>query len=688
MSLLWKSITQLSQTQFGWKDDSDINGVDPYAVWADATAFHGMGPIELKQGVPLLIELTLSGAAPSSQAQARAQPTPEASALLSRPHAPFSLWEQLNRELGIEMLRAYKPVLEAGGSQFTVHAMVPGALVPKMKGWWPVPSVGRLGVRALMSLPRISPKWDNVRVLDTSVLNADPTVAVIDDGCPFANVKFRYLNQGKWKSRVAYLWDQSRSRANDDPVNWKTPDGFGYGREVVQQDIEGFLQANTDAATLEVDEDACYSTARYESVNRRWTHGTAITDVAAGSPDPIAQPQSPADAAATAPIIFVQLPRGAVEDPSGGGLPGYVVDALRYIEARTKDSKGVQHPVAINLSYGTFAGPHDGTSPVEVAIDSFLSGRKDCAVMVSAGNAYDAQIHAETRIAPNDCKTLRWRVPPGDDTHNFMEIWLPPGDDAGGAPVVDVRLVPPAGLAPASPLTGAGQGWFGVPDDSPLGLPICAVIHPTTAPQGTNGSMALLAVAATEGDASITAVAPSGTWEVEIHNQGNAPLTVHAWVERDDPSFQLSKQSRFEDPTLEYLKSTSTLGSFSHAAQAIVVGACVDDLDSGRPVSPYSSAGPSRLPNARIGPDFAAGADESLMLAGLRAAATHSADTIRLGGTSIAAAVVTRHVVNEVLSKSTGNSPSQIKAKLTYAPRASSEGPERVGVGRIKSLQP
>lgn len=693
MNLRWLSITVLPHTHFGWEADTDIDGLDPYAVWADGMDFSGMGVThaDLAKGVPLLIELDFGR--PFQQKHAAAPTDAPSDAPLEVPasiasnKAGFSPLEYLEKTLSVYINEANRKVLEAGGDLFTVHGLVPLDQVRKIRGHvrLPIPS-RQLGLRALLSLPRMVIGAGVMRALEEQQVKG-PTIAIIDDGCPFAHAKFRYRDAaGIWKSRIAYLWDQSRN-PDGVPVEWKLPADFKYGREVTKVDIEEFIKRHIDPDTLEVKEDECYADERYGSVQPRWTHGSVVTDIAAGAPDPLASFDASPDVAATAPIIFVQLPRGAVEDPSSGALPGFVVDALRYIEARTTVG-GVPQPVAINLSYGTFAGPHDGTSPVEVAIDTFLSGRKDCAVMISAGNAYDAQIHAEIRIAPNDYRTLSWDLAAGDATHNFMEIWLPPTDEADLPPVVDVRLVPPADWTPPSPLTGPGQAWFGVAVDDPLDRPICAVVHPSEAPQGTIGSMILLAVGATQGDPAIWPIAPAGIWKVEIHNQGSAPLTIDAWVERDDPSFQLGKQSRFEDPDLVYVKPTITLGSFSHASQAIVVGACVDDLSSGRPVSAYSSAGPGRMGLARVGPDFAAGGDESITEHGLRAAGTRSADTVRVSGTSVASAVVTRHVVNEVLSTPSGQTAGEIKAAVPCVPCGPQEGPWRVGRGRIKALGP
>src|SRR5262249_45440207 len=155
-------------------------------------------------------------------------------------------------------------------------------------------------------------------------------------------------------------------------------------------------------------------------------------------------------------------------------------------------------------------------------------------VIVAAGNAYGERVHARMSIPAGSFKQLRWSIAPDDPTDSYMEVWLPPQDDDGHAPVVAVRLVPPPSLVPAPPLAGAGESWFGVPTGTQL-APVCSVVHPTKAPNGKIGSMVLVTVGPTHADAAPAASAPVGTWIVEIHNQGAAPLTAHAWIERDDP---------------------------------------------------------------------------------------------------------------------------------------------------------
>ena len=86
---------------------------------------------------------------------------------------------------------------------------------------------------------------------------------------------------------------------------------------------------------------------------------------------------------------------------------------------------------SVNLSYGTIAGPHDGTGQFEAAIEELISARQTpLRVGLPAGNHYLARCHASfalPKASPNGCQVhqLQWRAQPDSRAASFMEIWLP-----------------------------------------------------------------------------------------------------------------------------------------------------------------------------------------------------------------------------------------------------------------------
>ena len=95
--------------------------------------------------------------------------------------------------------------------------------------------------------------------------------------------------------------------------------------------------------------------------------------------------------------------------------------------------------VAVNVSWGTFAGPHDGTSVLEAAMDELIDlegGRLQ--IVIPAGNAYQSRTHVNTTLSKNQSITLDWRGQPDDLTQNFLEVWIP-----AGAQGIEITLTPP-----------------------------------------------------------------------------------------------------------------------------------------------------------------------------------------------------------------------------------------------------
>jgi hypothetical protein len=271
-------------------------------------------------------------------------------------------------------------------------------------------------------------------------------VGIIDDGIAFAHERFRTADG---KTRVQFFWRQ------DGPYE-ATGSTVEFGSEIwkaslgTRKGIDDLLQECTDAAGL-VDEDRLYRMARlvdfsmpgHKSVAQRLAHGTHVLDLAAGYP--------PACAPHDRPIIAVQLPVATTADTSGSSLECYVKSAVDYILDRVDRlaGSGTPLPVVINFSYGMIAGPHDGTSGLEVAMDKAIAERKaPLGLVLPAGNSHLSRCHAEIAFArKGDTATLPWRVQPDDRTPSQVEVWMPhEGCGAPPASRVSMRLETPSGL--------------------------------------------------------------------------------------------------------------------------------------------------------------------------------------------------------------------------------------------------
>lgn len=454
-------------------------------------------------------------------------------------------------------------------------------------------------------------------------------MAFVDHGCAFAHRRLRHPVTGT--PRVVALWNQQLDRlpaprAGRPRLAWSRPAGFLWGRHVGQAALAAYLDACGPLDTGE-HEAACYAGAGYDAVRQQVTHGTHVMDVATGG---ACSPQEAHD------IVFVQLPRRIDGRPVSGLLRCNVFDALQYVAARLADGRRA----VVNVSYGGYCGPHDGTALIDRAIDELVAqvrGRgSELHVVLPAGNAHDQALHAQLRLPPQGREVIEWQNQPNDPTDSFVELWLPPGAD------VDLELVAPGGarsgvLRPgAAQVLGHGNGSAGQ----------AVAIHARRACQSGLGTLLLLAVGPTVARGA-RRPAPYGVWRLMLHNRStDSAVTLDAWCERDDPVFGTEagpRQSRF----LRHVEPLGTLNSLAHGRSTVVVGGYLRDphappAPSGPPhqgpIASYSGTGPRRLGGEARTPRLLAPSECTFERPGLAGATVLGDGAERMNGTSVAAA--------------------------------------------------
>jgi hypothetical protein len=445
------------------------------------------------------------------------------------------------------------------------------------------------------------------------------------------------------------LWDQDPYRCRNE--HWQPVAELGYGGELTTAMLAGLIAGTGD------DERSIYERIDYTPVQHVVSHGTHVLDLAAGDPHPLTPPGlAPEEAqrhwsgpASRAGILAVQLPYKPQKDTSGSSLPVHVLDALHYIAARAG-----ARDVVVNLSDGAYGGPHDGSSMLERAIDRYLESKPNVVLVLAAGNAHEDRMHARVpALAAGQAHALHWQVLPADATPSFVEVWFDRELHEGEA---SLHVVAPDGAASGE--VALGDAPHVLVDDA--GHVVAAVIGRLQNPNGVRRSMFLLALAPTARVRSDRGTAPHGRWTLTVRNAQPAgdPVRVDAWIERDTPAINDPgpwRQSFFDDDACapQSVDSQGTLGSLAGSGQAVVVAsrywrhAAFSGCDPAAmtEIARYSSRGPDRAGDVR-GPDVAAPGDDSPVSSGLRAAASRSGATARLSGTSVAAPLVTRRIVN------------------------------------------
>jgi hypothetical protein len=460
-------------------------------------------------------------------------------------------------------------------------------------------------------------------------------VGVIDDGCAFLREEFA---DADGRTRIIALWDQG----HDPTQGWAATPGFAYGRVLDRAAIDALrAEARTEQAQIDAYADLQYMRSRGEPQPRA-SHGTSVLGLAAATHDPAALSGQAGEAAPN--IVFVHLPDDVSRDTSGGGLPVHLLDGIRYILSCARDDQ----PVVINISYGALAGPHDGTSLIEQAMDDILQCRPGTAIVVAAGNGGDVGCQAQRSVRPGGNARLTWQVQDGDGTDSFCEIWWRGQNSA--ALSVEVHAPRGFGGIPTSGRVGTGQmcSLYGSNDAAhDERVAIASIIHAAKVPNG-EGPLVLLALSGTDASRA-PGNAPFGEWRITLRNEDKQGQAVEfcAYIERDGcpPAPRGGKQSRFVDLKTDRV---GTLSNIATGKLTIVVGACSEldpsPPDNGRPVAlEYSGSGPSRGP--RMGPDVLA-PGERAGSGYLRSVPFVGVTPSVISRTSAAAAVATRWIAN------------------------------------------
>ena len=543
-------------------------------------------------------------------------------------------------------------------------------------------------------------------------------IGVIDDSIAFAHDRFR----DQTSTRIYHFWDQQIP--SDDSGRWD------YGREIRKltpvEGIDDRLQECLHGSL--VDEDELYRKTEHLNFARdehkplalRGSHGTHVADLACNPP------------VGEGPIVAVQLPIATTADTSGATLKPQAYDGLVYmLDCAAKMGGKEPLPLVVNLSYGMYAGPHDGTGMLERAIDDLVGacnaggGKPMLRVVLPAGNSHLLRCHAnfilegtkDENTPPDEAEKeesmvrMHWRVLPDDHTESFLEIWFPEKNEDD----LLVGVVTP---------TGDATGFFGKTESREWRAPTGELVGQVDFyPSGVDSKRAVIRIclAPTAREGGGPTALPSGVWQVCLKNKSAKRIEgIDAWVQRDDTVHGYRrgarqsylddrKYARFDqggrpidrdshdDTRRSYVKREGSFNAISGGKESIVASGLI--RQSWKPAL-YSASGPlyppgRGAPNA-LGPEVMAGSDDSASQRGILAAGSRSGSCVSMRGTSVAAPQIARLVADNIARNGQGDRQAAAdfpKANVNppdyteKVPPAGAEmpkpGPKRGGLGRV-----
>lgn len=371
-------------------------------------------------------------------------------------------------------------------------------------------------------------------------------MGIIDWGCDFKHENFIARNG---RTRLRALWDQ-RGTGPRSPA-------YGYGIVHTRRMIDRALASDDPFAELgydpiDADDDG------------NGTHGTHVMDIAAGTPN-----VGPGGVAPDTELVFVHL-AALSWGPRHIASSVCLLEAVDFI-ARVAGEK----PWVINLSLGSHAGPHDGSTLVELALDAVVTSGPGRVIVQSCGNYGKRPVHAAGRLEAGRRRRLRWHVDPSDQTPNEIELWYRGGDS------IAMNLIAPDGRTIARALPES-HGTI-VDGTQQIGR----FAHRRGDPNNGDNQASIILDPER---------ARRGPWQVELEALTIADGHYHVWIERDEVT--RGSQSRL---ARQDFVATTTTGTICNGQHTISVGAYDPQT---RQRAWFSSMGPTR--DGRDKPDILA----------------------------------------------------------------------------------
>lgn len=220
-------------------------------------------------------------------------------------------------------------------------------------------------------------------------------IGIIDSGIDIYNKDFIDDNG----TRIVSIWDLSGQG--------QPPEGFSKGVEYTKEEIDASITGD--------------SRINFSDLSG---HGTAIAGIAAGN----GRSSSYRGIAHEAELVVVKL-----GDRDGFVRSTDIMRGLRYIKGM---AEMLNMPVAINISYGTNDGSHDGSSLFEGFINEIADNTR-CLICVAAGNEGAAAHHYKGSFVDNEGVSFNVA---GGIRNMYMSIWKNFSDDVG------VIITAPSGM--------------------------------------------------------------------------------------------------------------------------------------------------------------------------------------------------------------------------------------------------
>ncbi|WP_427969805.1 hypothetical protein [Altererythrobacter sp.] len=523
-------------------------------------------------------------------------------------------------------------------------------------------------------------------------------VAVIDTDIPLGHLAFR---DEDGRSRVLYHYQMNFPPLIEDG-------GVTFGRGFVKSEIDALLHKysggdlhgeldtrgfNTEIGALEMKDPR-----GNRALLSRHSHGAHVLDVAAGA-DPASQ------FAREVGIITVGVPPRWDFGEAGELLDIVMFLAVTQVERVSwklwsisekeppENLEPYGFPTICNLAFGRQAGSKresgDAFPVILKAIKDEIRRRTNSRpsgpprvdppfeIVMPAGNDNLMRVAGYWEIKPKECLDIPWRILPGDQSDNHLELWAEdcakPGEHEVKLGVAMARLGEPFKAAEIGPLGKYKDVLLDRKEQFAVRIYRLSEIDRIGDDENLRPGY-LIATGPSDPRTEGLGAAPAGCFTVRLKNFGDRTISVDAFVRTDQSVLPVAGSSgrsymdgakykthdargsgmdsiRWDPIQKKWLSTEDCSGVLRHGTInagashgfASTVGGYL--LSNGMPAI-YSATGAARYgtPGTRSAPTAALPTDNSVVLRGKLAAGARDGTKVALVGTSFASAQATRIV--------------------------------------------
>ncbi len=262
------------------------------------------------------------------------------------------------------------------------------SVLPNCFGLMDIGSLEATGVTRIRNNPNLNLRGQGV------------IIGIIDTGIEYTHGAFKNADG---TSKIISIWDQTIQSTN-------TPEGFFYGTEYTQEQINAALASDNPLSLVPTtDENG---------------HGTFLAGIAAGNID---NQNNFSGVAPDAELIVVKLKQAKRFIRNFFLIPQDVVcyqetDIMLAIKYITNAASKLNRPLSLCIGLGTSQGAHDARGYLSTYL-SILADRRGIGVSIAAGNEGNRGHHFMGSVdVSNGFETVELRV--GPNTAGFsMELW-------------------------------------------------------------------------------------------------------------------------------------------------------------------------------------------------------------------------------------------------------------------------